>query len=155
MNKLFVFLFTLSVISGFSQTNKYVWEPYGLSCNSSLNLTETQDAEYWELEDDPFNFWLDAERIPVTDYESNWINSDAKITAFKVAESGGYPNINDGGAIPNVPSGYFVTSFDEGITTYIIIIIDLKSKMVFEIYLDDELERKPLIFEIINSFQFK
>ena len=144
-------LFTLFTM----QTSKvFIWEPFGLSCSSTLPLTETQNAESWELEDDPFYFWLEAERIPVSDYDEGWINGGAKLTALKVAEEGGYVNVQDGGPIPNVPAGHFVTSFEEGMTTYIIIIIDLKSNVVYEIYLDDELERKPYIYQILNSLRF-
>jgi hypothetical protein len=123
--------------------------------SSSLVLNEMSDEDYWDVDDDDMDFWVEVERVPFDSVEVGIIDKGAKKGARFYAETMEYERIKDGGPIPNIPEGHFVISSEDDMQTFICVIIDRTNKVVYEIFIEDMEERKPMLYEVINSLHFK
>ncbi len=150
---LFILPFLIAQVN-LQQNYIYTNHKFGLTLTVPLLLTQTADEYYWELEDENMDFWFDCERVPLEEFDLDIEKTNVKKVVKKMAEEMGYEDTKDGGPIPNVPEGHFVIDDDEGYITYIMLIIDRRNKVVYEIFLDDALNNKPAAFQLINSLRF-
>lgn len=152
-----LFLFYLPLLFSpihLQTTQIYTWQPYNLSLSAPINLTETKDADFWELEDENLDFWLDGERIPFSDEEEEIYNSTSKSGAFYAAKAMGYEKCVDGGPIPNVPDGHYVTLSEDELEVFYILILDRNHQVAYELILEFQPRFKPIAMQLVNSLKF-
>lgn len=150
----FFFLPLLVTQLSMQQNYTYVWDQYQLSVSTPVIMEEDEDEDFWDLEDEKTDFWLEVERYSFTsEPEMDFKNRTAKSIVFEFANDT-YENVSDGGTIPNVDDGYFVISNEDGSVSFILLIIDRKNKVYYELYMEEVEKIQAYCYQVINSLRF-